>query len=202
MCLGRLPGYHCHHVFSSYNVQSTFLCILYCLDGQYSAYGAYENLSLCVLLVRVKSSSSPIFGDVVCAARLVGIDQELQSPLSPGAASSRGQWSLGRRNAGRQGFSLLKESYTFGCAFLNWNPLEFNQDCSDKNSWLIFYRTVQKLWKSDKKEEMTWNFKFFQKTPQSLWHIQMSELMLSSHHNFLFISYTEMTKIIFQLWES
>ena len=49
-----------------------------------------------------------------------------------------------------------------------------------------------------------WNFTFFSENTSwpVLMNIQMSELMMSSPHNFLFISYTEMTKnLIFQLWE-
>ena len=55
------------------------------------------------------------------------------------------------------------------------------------------------------KEVMTfWNFMFFPKTllDQSLMNIQMSELMMSSPHNFLLISYTDMTKISYFRYEN
>ena len=49
-----------------------------------------------------------------------------------------------------------------------------------------------------------WNFNFFRKTFLDQWlvNIQMSELMMSSPHNFLHISFTKMTKISYFSYEN
>ena len=68
------------------------------------------------------------------------------------------------------------------------------------------YRTVQKLWKSDKKEGSYDILKYHIFSENTSWpvlmNIQMSELTMSSPHNFLFISYTEMTKISYFSYEN
>ena len=81
---------------------------------------------------------------------------------------------------------------------------EFNKFWKRKKK--IPYRTVQKLWKSDKKEGSYDILKFHIFSKNTSWpvlmNIQMSELMMSFPHNFLFISYTEMTKISYFSYEN
>ena len=81
---------------------------------------------------------------------------------------------------------------------------EFNKVWKRKKK--IPYRTVQKLWKSDKKEGSYDILKFHIFSENTSWpvlmNIQMSELMMSSPHNFLFISYTGMTKISYFSYEN
>ena len=96
-----------------------------------------------------------------------------------------------------------KGSSSIICLKMKSTP-EFNKFWKRKKK--IPYRTVQKLWKSDKKEGSYDILKFHIFSENTSWpvlmNIQMSELMMSSPHNFLFISYTEMTNISYFSYEN
>ena len=97
---------------------------------------------------------------------------------------------------------ILSPSYSL--ALKMKSTPEFNKFWKRKKK--IPHRAVQKLWKSDKKEGSYDILKFQIFSENTSWpvlmNIQMSELMMSSAHNFLFISYTEMTKISYFSYEN